>query len=122
LKTLALVDPIARPDGRILGPVEKRRESIENVATAAEIIASRFDEATAKAAVETSMTKAGLKRALQIYRERSPGLKVSIAERELMKTFRETGVAKVTVRTSIEAYEPEEEQKALPAPAEATAP
>jgi hypothetical protein len=122
LKTLAQVDPIALPDGRILGPVEKRRESIENVATAAEIIASRFDEATAKAAVETSMTKAGLKRALQIYRERSPGLKVSIAERELMKTFRETGVAKVTVRTSIEAYEPEEEQKALPAPAEATAP
>jgi RecB family exonuclease len=106
-------------DGTFFGPRPYGRTYID-ATKAAPVIAERFGEDIALAAVKPSMTQESLKSALQIHKKRTPGARIGELHENTMEALREAGAATVKVTYPVGIYEPEQAAKveakaALPA-------
>lgn len=120
LETYARQQPVRLANGKVFGPVALPRESIDP-AKGSVVLTERFgaDVAIAACETETSMTKALLKRGLRRWVDRTPGAKISHAEKAALEAMRQAGAIRVTTTSPVKVYQPHEEP---PPPTEKHAP
>src|SRR5690606_25788071 len=106
IKALAEKAPIPLGNGRMLGPVERSRESIVGE-TALPILREHFGAEVADAAAEVSITKTSLRDALREYAKKT-GEKLKHVEKQALELLRQSGGVQVSTNRTIAEYEVEE--------------
>src|SRR5690606_31034509 len=102
IKALAEKEPIPLGNGRMLGPVERSRESII-AEKALPILREHFGDEVAKSAAEISVTKTSLRDALREYAKKT-GEKLKHVEKQAPEPLRETGRVQVSTSPTIAEY------------------
>ena len=103
IHALAEKEPIPLGNGRMLGPVERSRESIVGE-KALPILREHFGAEVAEAAIEISLTKGRLKNALQSYAKQT-GSKITHVERQALDLLRKSGGVSVSTSRTVAEYE-----------------
>ncbi len=105
LEHYASQEPIDLGDGRVYGPVEKKRDTLDGRKTHASLRRVYGDQ-VAEAAVEMRATKAAIKEALRplVTKDR----KITHLEREALEVIRADGGLKTFRYTSIAAHKPKQ--------------
>lgn len=103
IHALAEKEPIPLGNGRMLGPVERSRESIVGE-KAMPILREHFGAEVAEAAIEISITKGRLKNALQSYAKQT-GSKITHVERQALDLLRKSGGVSVSTSRTVAEYE-----------------
>lgn len=103
IHALAEKEPIPLGNGRMLGPVERSRESIVGE-KAMPILREHFGAEVAEAAIEISITKGRLKNALQSYAKQT-GSKITHVERQALDLLRKSGGVSVSTSRMVAEYE-----------------
>lgn len=104
----AALNPIPLGDGQVLGMVETSKEELDGAVTR-RVLAERYGQAVADAAVEWHATKSAMKEALRAV---APKGKLGATEKEALGAIREAGGVAVKTSTGVKEHRPRE---ALPA-------
>src|SRR5690606_37172540 len=104
-KTLAEKAPTPLGNNRMLGPVERTRESIV-AEKALPILREHFGDEAAAAAAEVSITKTRLRDALRGYAQRT-GDPLKHVEQQALELLRKSGGVQVSTCRTIAEYEVE---------------
>lgn len=105
IKALAEKAPIPLGNNRMLGPVERTRESIV-AEKALPILREHFGEDVAEVAAEVAVTKTRLRDALRGYAQRT-GEKLKHVEQQALELLRKSGGVQVSISRTIAEYEVE---------------
>ena len=105
IKALAEKAPIPLGNNRMLGSVERTRESIV-AEKALPILRDHFGDEVARAAAEVSITKTRLRDALREYAQRT-GEKLKHVEQQALELLRTSGGIQVSTSHTIAEYEVE---------------
>lgn len=103
IKALAEKAPIPLGNNRMLGPVERTRESIV-AEKALPILREHFGDEVAEAAAEVAITKTRLRDALRGYAQRT-GERLTHVEQQALELLRKSGGVQVSTSRTIAEYE-----------------
>lgn len=100
--------PVPMPDGKIYGPVEMSRESLDPV-IGGNVIANMFGDEMARTAVEEKLelTKASVERVSRIVAEREKR-KISHVEKEVLEAIRAAGGSKAPKYLTVKLHKPKQ--------------